>query len=340
MRRAILKALVFVAVLIALDRLVYASAVFLRDNAGHPQEIDLIYDEGWDPPIVFFGDSRTKRNFDMRPIEAATGMSAYNFGIDGASADETLFMLQEYLRHGHRPLVVAFEADPRELDQKVGVFQKAHFRDHLAVVPDPEDLLRVPRPTLEQRVSSFAVNWLVRTASLPNRLPQLWQHWRERHDDGDEPSQIYVCGENSSIRCVDYHGSALILPGSTEKIEQVSMPFSIDESRMKIYRRVAALAEEYGFWLVLDETPRFHGDQAYPPDVKARGEDFYCSLAKANPRVVYARLSHHDGIDQDVSLYFNWTHFNTLGAKKESEILGPLIAELARGQRREACVLD
>ena len=67
MRHAITRLVVFVALLVALDRLVYAGAVFLRDHGGHPTEIDLIYDEGgWNPSVVFFGDSRTRHNFDMQ----------------------------------------------------------------------------------------------------------------------------------------------------------------------------------------------------------------------------------------------------------------------------------
>jgi hypothetical protein len=45
MRRTITKLLVFVVLLLVLDRLVYAGAVFLRDHGAHPVEIDLIYDD-------------------------------------------------------------------------------------------------------------------------------------------------------------------------------------------------------------------------------------------------------------------------------------------------------
>jgi hypothetical protein len=50
-RRTIAKLLVFAGLLLVLDRLVYAGAIYLRDHGGHPAEIDLIYDDGgWNPP--------------------------------------------------------------------------------------------------------------------------------------------------------------------------------------------------------------------------------------------------------------------------------------------------
>jgi len=142
MRHTLARLVVFVALLMMLDRLVYAGAVFLRDHSGHPAEIDLIYDEGgWNPPVVFFGDSRTRHNFDMSEVENLTGLRAYDFGHDGASAEQNLFMLEEYL-HNHHPIVVVFEADPQFLDKSYGQFFRGEFRDHVAVVPDASELLR------------------------------------------------------------------------------------------------------------------------------------------------------------------------------------------------------
>lgn len=340
MRRLIAKVVLFAALLVALDRLVYAGAIYLRDHAGHPEGINLIYDHGWNPDIAFFGDSRTRHNFDMREIESKTGLSAYNFGQDGASPEESLVMLEEFLRNGHHPRVVVFEADPGELDAKVGIFDKAYFRDHLSVVPDAADLLRDRPPTLQQRLSDFAVTWLVKTASLPNRLPDLWRRWSVRDSAKEADDQPYPCGAQGALRCEDFNGSSLFLPGYSEEMQELPLPYNIDQSRMKLYEYVAAMAEDKEFWLILDETPRLHGDEAYSADTKARSEAFYCGLAKSDSKLLYARLSHKDGVDLDPSLYFNWTHFNSLGAKKMSDIIAPMIVDAAQHRRGEPCVLE
>ena len=45
---------------------------------------------------MFFGNSRTKHNFDMQEVENLTGLAAYDFGRDNASAVQSLFMLESF----------------------------------------------------------------------------------------------------------------------------------------------------------------------------------------------------------------------------------------------------
>jgi hypothetical protein len=342
MRRTIAKLLVFVVLLLVLDRLVYAGAVFLRDHGPHPAEIDLIYDDGgWNPPVVFFGDSRTKHNFDMQEVENLTGLAAYDFGRDNASAVQSLFMLEEYLHHNHRPSVVVFEADPQFLDKGYGRFHKEDFGDRLAVAPDLSELLRQSRPTLQQRVSAFAVAWLVKSASLPNRLPDLWHRWRMQGAAGASQVQFYPCGEpERPLLCRYYNGANNFVIGNGEKMTGHPVPFNIDAERIALFEHIVALAGQNDFRLMLLETPRLQGDQAYPTEQKQRADAFYCGLAQAHGSVLYARMTHLDGIDRDPALYWDWEHFNGVGATKMSQLVAPLIAALANRQRPEACLLQ
>lgn len=343
MRKPVVTVALFVGLLLVIDRLIYAGAIFLRDNGGHPQGIDLIYDEGWDPPVVFFGDSRTAHNFDMETIEALTGLSAYNFGRNGASPEESLFMLEEYLRHHHHPHVVVYEADPRLLDSRSGIFFEEDFRDHLAVVPQLSEIIGETHPTLEQRASALALAWVLKSASIPNRLPELWSRWRERREKSEQSAtavQFYGCGPNEKLRCKYFNGAEEFLTTTGKEMTEKPMPFNIDSERMAVFNHVAALADDDGFWLLLAETPRLHGDQAYPAAAKAQADAFYCGVARAHPQALYARLTHSEGIDRDPSLYFDWTHFNARGATKMADLIAPLIAELAHGSRPNACILE
>ena len=342
MRRTITKLFVFVVLLLVLDRLVYAGAVFLRDHGAHPTEIDLIYDDGgWNPPIVFFGDSRTKHNFDMQEVEKLTDLAAYDFGRNNASAEQSLFMLEEYLLHNHRPSVVVFEADPQFLDKGYGQFHKEEFGDRIAVVPDLSELLRQPRPTLQQRARAFAVTWLVKSASLANRLPDLWRRWRMRGAAGASEVKFYSCGvPEKPLLCRYYNGANNFVIGNGENMTGSPRPFNIDAERIALFEHIVSLAEQNDFRLMLLETPRLQGDQAYPVEKKQRAEAFYCGLARAHRSVLYARLTHLDGIDRDPALYWDWEHFNGVGATKMSQLAAPLIAALANRQRPEACLLQ
>ena len=342
MRQAITRLVVFVALLVGLDRLVYAGAVFLRDHSGHAVEIDLIYDEGgWNPPVVFFGDSRTRRNFDMHEVENLTGLAAYDFGRDNASAEQNLFMLEEYLRHKHHPSVVVFEADAPFLDEGYGRFHKEDFRGHVAVVPDPSVLLHQSPPTLQQRASAFAVTWLVKSASLPNRLPDLWHHWRTQRATDASEVQFHPCGPpERHMLCRYYNGADNFVIGNGETMTGHRVPFNIDPERIALFQHLVSLAEQDDFQLMLLETPRLQGDQAYPPDQKQHAEAFYCGLAQAHRSVLYARMTHIDGIDRDPVLYWDWEHFNGIGATKMSQLIAPLIVALASRQRPDACLLQ
>jgi hypothetical protein len=212
MRRALPKLAIFLLVLLALDRLLYIGATYLRDTGWHPRDVDLVYERHWDPAIVFFGDSRTKHNFDMRIVESSTGLSAFNLGRESASTAETLLILEEYLKHGHRPHIVVFEADVRSLWVKMGKFETAFFRDRLPVIPDLDEMLGDAHLTIQRRASIFAVNWMLRSSSFPNRLPDLWRNWREREQSGSGENEQRCDLNDDSKRCLNYHGSQLFRP--------------------------------------------------------------------------------------------------------------------------------
>jgi hypothetical protein len=342
MRQAIVRLALFVAVLLVLDRLVYAGAIYMRDAGGHPSEIDLIYDDGgWNPQIIFFGDSRTRRNFDMKEIERLTRLNAYDFGRDGASAEECLFMLQEYLRNYHRPQVVVFEADPMFLNQKWGTFNAEDFRSHVAVVPSSEELLFKTEPTLQERVSGFMVSWLIKSASIPNRLPALWQRWRHPIVVGGSTVQFYPCGPpERHLQCRYYNGSEDFVRGNGVEMSWQQMSLVLDEERMTLFDRVVSLAEQYRFHLLLLETPRLDEDKAYDTQKKAILDAFYCDLARGHSSVTYASITHVDDLDHDIGLYYDWAHFNGLGATKMSQLTAPVIKEILAGARPGPCLFE
>jgi hypothetical protein len=342
MRQNILRLALFVGLLIGLDRLVYAGAIYMRDHGGHPQGIDVIYqDESWSPQIVFLGDSRTKRNFDMQVVENLTGLSAYDFGYDNSSAEEALYILEQFLIHKDTPRVVVFEADPPMLDEAYGLFHREHFRTHVAVVPEPADLLRPNTLTMQQRATAFAVTWLMKTASLPNRLPDLLELWRQRDDDSTTKVEVQPCGpEEMHLHCRSYNGASSFVESRRGQMTWRPLRFSISAGRKALYEYVAGLAEQHGFSLILLQTPRLNGDQAYPAELKAGADAFFCGLTQTRQNVLYARLTHADGIDQDPSLYWDWEHFNSAGAAKISRMIAPLIAAMAAGSRPEPCLME
>jgi hypothetical protein len=347
MRRALVKLALFAALLLALDRLVFAGAVALRDAGAtrHLTQAAALYDPNWDPEIVFFGDSRTLHNYDLRAVERATGMRAYNFGDDGSSPEQQLFTLEEYLRVGHHPRVVVFQADPASLDEHTGIFDHRMFREHQADGAQAADLFWGTDLSLGQRVSRFAARHLLRTALLANRLPDILAEWlRSRTAAAAAGSGIdapYPCGsEKNPQQCRNYGGAILFLPKAGTKLEPAPLSYGIAPAREALYEHLAALAESQGFAAILAETPRYRGDAQYEPKSKKASEGFYCGLAERHDALLFARLSHVGGIDQNDSLYMDWTHLNSEGAARMAKAIAPLIAAMAKNRRPQPCVLE
>jgi hypothetical protein len=141
------------------------------------------------------------------------------------------------------------------------------------------------------------------------------------------------------LHCIDYHGSTLFVRDHqwSGGAEQVSA--HIDATDTALFERAAALARAHGAYLLLVETPRYLADTVYPPEDKARTEEFYCGLARRQAHVLYARLSHVDGIDHNPTLNYDAGHLNADGARVLSHIIVPLIADLAHGHRPGPSVL-
>jgi hypothetical protein len=346
MRRALLHAVVFVAVLVAVDRAIFAGAMYLRDHGNLRNGADLLYDPSWDPSVVFFGDSRTTHNFDMSVIEAMTGLTAYNFGIDGSGTRQNVLMIDQLLGYHHHPKVIVLEADVNSLSNNWGRLDIAPFQAYLATRPAPDALVAPDNRNLSGRLVKFGMRWVLRSASIANRLPDLVEHWQLRdqiNDVAHETPQTSVCDETPEggvLRCIDYHGSKLFVPERPWSVEfKLGGTVDIDADQMALFERAVALARAHGAYLLLEQTPYYLTDTIYPPDDTAPVEQFFCELARANPNVLYARLSHLDGIDHDPALYYDPWHFDAAGARIMSEATAPLIADLAHGYRPEACIL-
>jgi lysophospholipase L1-like esterase len=252
-----------------------------------------------DRAVVFFGDSRTHHNFDMAVVERMTGLPAYNFGIDGGSTRQTVLMLDRLLDAGQRPKVIVLEADVNSLTSTFGELNPA----------------------------------------AADGVPALVEHYR-----GEQTSQMLACDETQEgtvVQCAGYHGSSLFVPerpwsGATSCCVSLVL---IDTVTKTLFERAIARARARGAAVLLDQTPFYLTDKIYPAVSTAPVEAFFCGLARADPHVLYARPSHLDGVDHDPSLFYDRSHFNAEGARIMSEAIAPLIAALARGERREPCVL-
>jgi len=85
--------------------------------------------------IIINGSSRALTHYDPRIIEKATGLSAYNLGMNGIQTDVQVAVLKAYLRRNSKPKLViqnleSFSFDPTKLGE---IYDPAAYVPYLSV---------------------------------------------------------------------------------------------------------------------------------------------------------------------------------------------------------------
>ena len=85
--------------------------------------------------IVISGSSRAAYHYDPRIIEAVTGHRAFNLGRNGSQTDIQLAVLNAYLEHNRKPLVVIHNLDAFSFVPTTEIYDPALYVPYLS---DPE----------------------------------------------------------------------------------------------------------------------------------------------------------------------------------------------------------
>lgn len=77
--------------------------------------------------LLIYGSSRAWRHFDPEFIEAQTGLSAYNFGVDGHAFDIQYLRHELHLKHNKAPKVIIYSVDYNTLNMPIGLYNDEQF---------------------------------------------------------------------------------------------------------------------------------------------------------------------------------------------------------------------
>lgn len=80
-----------------------------------------------DDDLLIYGSSRAWRHFDPEFIEEQTGMSAYNFGVDGHAFDIQYLRHELNLKYNKSPKVIIYSVDINTLGQSPGLYNHEQF---------------------------------------------------------------------------------------------------------------------------------------------------------------------------------------------------------------------
>jgi hypothetical protein len=139
--------------------------------------------------IVISGSSRALTHYDPRIIEAVTGLSAFNIGVNGSQTDMQLAVLQAYLRHNRKPRLLIHNLDLFSFTTSREIYNPAQYIPYLQeesiyagvrrVYPDAWKWHYLP--LYGYAVEDMNLNWLLGVGALVGIQP------REDHFKGYLP---------------------------------------------------------------------------------------------------------------------------------------------------------
>ncbi|MEN9417007.1 MAG: hypothetical protein RI988_627 [Pseudomonadota bacterium] len=257
--------------------------------------------------IVISGSSRALNHYDPRVLTQATGMSAFNIGLNGSQTDMQLARLRVYLRRNRRPRLLIHNLDLFSLQVSVNeVFDPAQYLPYL----DEPDLYRALH-----RIDADAWKWrLPLYGYAVEDLRFTWAKgvaaalgWRgvEDHADGFLPQRRSWSGEFE--RWLAQQGSGTLVPVHAEGVRTMQsllrlcqhravpllLVYSPEYARAQplalnreaIFARLRALAQQHGAtlwdysdhplsqdrrWFVNSQHLNAEGAQAFSEDLAKR----------------------------------------------------------------------
>jgi hypothetical protein len=130
--------------------------------------------------IVISGSSRALNHFDPRVIEAQTGASAYNIGVNGSQTDMQVAVFKTYLAHNRPPSLLVASLDSFTfVTSRAGVFLPSQYVPYLNE-PDIYQALRRVDPDIWKAkyiplygyvAEDMNFTWLAGLARLLGRNP-------------------------------------------------------------------------------------------------------------------------------------------------------------------------
>jgi hypothetical protein len=222
--------------------------------------------------IVITGSSRASSHYDPRVIQAITGRSAFNSGLNGTQTDVQVSFLKAYLEHNRKPQVVIHNLDAFTFVTSRYIFNESLYLPYLRDQELYAGLRRINPGIWKARylpvygyvVEDMQFSWILGIRGFLGWSPRedyflgfnprskQWtdefQTFKAANADGVkfaiEPAGVEVVKE--LIQLCHHNGIQLILVYSPEYTEVQSMT----NNRREIFRQFHELANRYDvpFW--------------------------------------------------------------------------------------------
>jgi hypothetical protein len=255
--------------------------------------------------VVITGSSRAASHYDPRIISAETRLRAFNLGRNGSQTDMQLAVLETYLKHNRRPLVVVHNLDGFSFETTREVYNAAQYVPYLSDSNLYEPLRRIDPEIWKSRyvplygyvAEDMSFAWLLGLKALIGWYP------RETLHDGFDPRPISWSDEFERFKAENPHG----------------IRWPVEPEGVRLVNKLAEICRENKSRLVLVYSPEFTGIQSLTLNRKQIFSRFREMAARNQlPLWDYSDWKHAG----DTAYFANSEHLNATGAKVFSEELG------------------
>ncbi|WP_158748505.1 hypothetical protein [Acidobacterium sp. S8] len=247
--------------------------------------------------IVVVGSSRASVQYDPRTIEAVTGHSAYNLGINGTQTDMQVAFFKAYLEHNRKPHTVLFNLDAFAFVTSHEVFNPAQYMPYLydrALY----DALRKINPEI------WKSRYLPLYGYVVEDMNYTWVHGIEAFF-GHSPAEDYFLGFNPRYRSwsSDFERYQAANP------KKVS--FDIEPAGVADVEDLIQVCKKNGIDLIFIYSPEYKQMQMMTSNRAEIFDHFRKFTEQYNiPMWDYSDWPH----DSDTSFFYNSQHLNATGA--------------------------
>jgi hypothetical protein len=319
-RKTILRLAAFVA-LLAVEALLLHWIVdsgLRRIRTGDFGVWNRLVDGELNADILISGSSRALVHYDAALLQARTGRTAFNIGLNGSQTDMQLARLRTYLAHNRKPAILLHNLDLFSFQvTHGGVYDPGQYLPYLGEEPLYRALMRIDSniwkskrwPLYGYAVEDTRFVWLLGVAGFAG-----WQP-REDHIQGFTPRHFEWTGDFEKLRAANPQG----------------VRFAIEQDGVDALEALLALCREQAIPVVLVYSPEYTEMQSLTTN---RAEIFRRFEALGRKYGVPLWDFSASPISSNRANFYNSQHLNASGASLFSaDVAEKLWAELGRLNR-------
>lgn len=259
--------------------------------------------------IVITGSSRAVTHYDSRIIQATTGRSTFNLGINGSQTDMQLAMLKAYLNHNTRPGLLIHNLDLFTFITTKEIYDPAQYFPYLDEEPIfnavkkiyPEAWKWRTLPLYPYAVEDMRFTWLggIRGFLGWNPTEDRFQGFTPRHTPWTGEFERFKAAHPEGLR------------------------FEIEAEGLQALDELVAICRQRGIRVLLVYSPVYYEMRA----LETNRDEVFAHFRRISERYDAPIWDYSDSpVARDKQLFYNSQHLNADGAAAFSRALAQRLA--------------